>query len=131
MIAVDTSALVAILQLEPDADRYAAALQAADVVKMSAMTLLETGIVMHAKHGPGAVDDLRSLLAGVKVEIIAFDTEMANFGIEAFLRYGRGSGSAAKLNFGDCASYALAKALDVPLLFKGDDFSHTDIVSAI
>ena len=131
MIVVDTSALVAILLLEPDARRYAAAVQAADVVKISAITLLEAGIVMHRKQGPGGVDDLRDLLSSASVEIVPFDGDMARIGTDAFARFGRGSGSPAKLNFGDCASYALAKSLSVPLLFKGADFVHTDIVSAV
>ena len=131
MIVVDTSALVAILLLEPDASRYAAAVQAADVVKISAITLLEAGIVMHRKQGPGGVDDLRDLLSSASVEIVPFDGDMARIGTDAFARFGRGSGSPAKLNFGDCASYALAKSLSVPLLFKGADFVHTDIVSAV
>ena len=131
MIVVDTSALVAILLLEPDASRYAAAVQAADVVKISAITLLEAGIVMHRKQGPGGVDDLRDLLSSASVEIAPFDGDMARIGTDAFARFGRGSGSPAKLNFGDCASYALAKSLSVPLLFKGADFVHTDIVSAV
>ena len=131
MIVVDTSALVAILSLEPDASRYAAAVQAADVVKVSAITLLEAGIVMHSKQGPGGVDDLRDLLSSANVEIVPFDGDMARIGTDAFARFGRGSGSPAKLNFGDCASYALAKSLDIPLLFKGNDFSETDIVSAV
>ena len=131
MIVVDTSALVAILLLEPDASRYAAAVQAADVVKISAITLLEAGIVMHRKQGPGGVDDLRDLLSSASVEIIPFDGDMARIGTYAFARFGRGSSSPARLNFGDCASYALAKSLSVPLLFKGADFVHTDIVSAV
>lgn len=131
MIVVDTSALIAILQVEPDAQALAAAMQSSPAVAMSAVTLLETGIVIQSRRGPAGVDDLTKLLSGTRVMTVPFDERMAVLAIEAFARFGRGGQSGAKLNFGDCASYALAKSLDAPLLFKGNDFTATDIVSAV
>ena len=131
MIVVDTSVLVAILQVEPEARVLVTAMQRTSAVGMSAVTLLEAGVVMRSKRGPAGVVSLERLLVRAKIALFPFNEAMARIAIEAFSQYGRRSGSKAKLNFGDCASYALAKALDVPLLFKGDDFSQTDIVSAL
>jgi ribonuclease VapC len=131
VIVVDTSALVAILQLEDDAQTLASALHAATSVSLSAMTLLEAGIVLYARRGQSGVDDLGKLLSGVGVVTVAFDERMAALAIEAFAKFGRGRGSRANLNFGDCASYALSKSLGAALLYKGDDFSATDIVSVL
>ncbi len=106
-------------------------MQSAPAVAMSAVTLLETGIVIQARRGPAGVDDLTRLLTGAGVITVPFDERMGVMAIEAFAKFGRDSQSGAKLNFGDCASYALAKSLNAPLLFKGADFSQTDIISAV
>lgn len=131
MIVVDTSALVAILLGEPDAATYRAAMMNADRRIVSAVSLLEAGIVLRSRQGPVAVATLETLLIQAVIEVMPFDPRHARIAIAAFERYGKGIHAAARLNFGDCAAYALAKALGVPLLFKGNDFVATDIASAL
>lgn len=123
---VDTSALIAILGEEPDADQFMKALSARRS-RISAPTLLETLIVASPARRP----DVRSLLEETTTSVVQFDQRLTELAATAHEQYGRRSGSAAKLNFGDCFSYALAKAYDEPLLFKGDDFTHTDVRSAL
>ena len=122
---VDTSALVALLRDEPEAVALAHAMAQTPQVRVSAATALETSIVV----GPATVEDLDSLLAEVAV-VVPFDHAQMVAAREAYARYGRGSGARAKLNFGDCFSYALAKVTGEPLLFKGEDFTHTDVAPA-
>jgi ribonuclease VapC len=130
-LIVDTSAIVAILRGEPDADRYVEALGRATEPVVSAGTYLETAIVIDANRDPvlsGRLDDLLAV-AGITVEpVTQRHAEMAR---QAFRDFGRGSGHPAGLNFGDCFAYALARASGQPLLFKGDDFSRTDVTSAL
>src|SRR5690606_1114767 len=123
---VDTSALMAVLQNEPEAKSFAALLVDEECT-MSAGTLLEARIVANGRGGPSKQRKLDELLRRTSVSVIAVDEEQALIGAEAYARYGRGSGSPAKLNFGDCFSYALAITRDEPLLFTGDDFTHTDV----
>ncbi len=130
MIAIDTSALIAIFRLEPEADHFLKAIVAADIRMMSALGLLEASMVMSGgAYGPAAFEPLDEFLAEAGVEIVPFDAEQAQLARAAFLRYGKGRHQAA-LNLGDCASYALAKAKGVQLLFKGEDFAQTDIIAA-
>ena len=129
MIVVDTSALVAILQGEAEAGRFAAAIAAADPALVSAATVAETGIVMLGRHGPRGADKVRTLLREGRLQVESVTEEHAEFAIEAYDSFGKGRGRKANLNFGDCFSYALAKAAGLPLLFKGDDFTHTDITA--
>lgn len=130
MIVIDSSALIAVLQNEPDAERFKSAIESADRRIVSAVTLLETGIVMRARHGPQAIQTLTDLLVNAAIEVAFFDHVQANIAIAAFDQYGKGLHPLARLNFGDCAAFALAKSLNAPLLFKGDDFASTDIVPA-
>lgn len=123
---VDTSALVAILWDEPESAAMAGAL-AHSPSRISTATLLETSLVLHHEREA----ELAELLAATKTEIVAFDQTHLRLARTAHRTYGRSSGSAAKLNFGDCFSYALAKAYDEPLLFKGEDFTHTDVRAAL
>lgn len=120
---VDSSVVVAICLGEADADDLARAFAMAEVVRMSAATLLETAVVLDSR-APGELD---GFLGKVDIEIVPFDIEQANIAREAYLRYGKGSGHPAALNYGDCFSYALATHLGEPLLFKGDDFAKTDV----
>lgn len=120
---VDTSAAVAMLRGEPEASLYLDAMERAEVVRMSVATVLELAIVTRAS-GPGVVDDF---VTGMGVQVVAVDEDHLRWARHALQRYGRGSGSAARLNFGDCFAYAAARALDEPLLFKGEDFVHTDV----
>ncbi len=132
MIAVDSSALVAILEAEPDAAFYAKAIQEAEELFVSAVTVLETGMVIRARRGEAALARMwRFLLEGNDFQIVPFGEEHAREALAAFARYGKGMQSQARLNLCDCAAYALAKSLDVPLLFKGNDFSQTGIRAAV
>lgn len=130
MMAIDTSALVAVLQHEPERDRFFDVIADNLPAVVSAVTLLEAGIVMHAKLGPDGVTDLHDFLSFIDAEIAPFDAEQAHIAIGAFATYGKGVHARARLNFGDCASYALAKSRGVALLFKGNDFAATDITLA-
>ncbi|MFM7346692.1 MAG: type II toxin-antitoxin system VapC family toxin [Tagaea sp.] len=126
MIVVDSSALVAILFAEDDAGRYVEALERAPSAAISAASILETSIVVTRRVGPAGAAELDELIARFGIEIVPFDAAQAALARDAFLRYGKGR-HAAKLNFGDCMAYALAKTLDVPLLHKGADFAATDL----
>lgn len=128
---VDSSAFVAVLLDEPEGRLFRELLAAAEGVKLSAATLTECSIVLSGTRGRGLSEDLEELLRATSAEIIPVDEMLARGAIEAHHRYGRGSGSPAKLNYGDCFSYALAIAQDEPLLFKGDDFVHTDVRVAV
>ena len=126
---IDTSALVSILDQEQEAERLAHAIATASERMLSAANLVETGIVMQVRRGDEAVRDLDLLLAKLKIEIIAVSAKQANLARKAFQRFGRGR-HPARLNFGDCFAYALAKDSGAPLLFKGEDFRQTDIAVA-
>jgi ribonuclease VapC len=128
-VVLDTSALVAILRREPEHEAFAARLADADDPLISAGTLLEASIVMHAKTGEDGVVALDELLAAASVRCAAVDYQQAITARDAYARYGRGRSPAA-LNFGDCFAYALAHLRDRPLLFKGTDFAQTDIEPA-
>ena len=129
MIVVDSSALIAILNNEQDAVIYAEALAEADAALISAATLLETAIVMINRHGERSARVLDELVQEAGLEVESVTVHQINLAREAYVAYGKGR-STAGLNFGDCFSYALAKATGAPLLFKGDDFSRTDIEAA-
>jgi ribonuclease VapC len=126
---VDTSAIVAILDQEPEADRIARTLASTSERVVSAATLVEVGIVMQARRGDDGARDLDLLLAKLRIEILPFTARQAEIARKAFRRYGRGRHD-AKLNFGDCFAYAVAKDESAPLLFKGDDFGQTDVMVA-
>ncbi len=126
---VDTSALIAILRREPETERITRAISRAPEAMISAASLLEATIVMLRRHGEDGVRDLDLLVAKLDIEIVPFTAPQADIARKAYRRYGRGR-HAARLNFGDCFAYALAQGLSVPLLFKGDDFSRTDVTVA-
>ena len=129
MIVVDASALIAILDKEPDAALYAEAIAEADPPLISTATLLEVNIVMLNRHGIKAARMVDRLIKEAGFQVESFTAQQAEFAREAYARYGKGQKTAG-LNYGDCFSYALAKATGLPLLFKGQDFSKTDIISA-
>ena len=132
MIVVDSSALIAILEHESDAALFAAAIQKADRLLVSAVNVHETGIVLRARHGVAAANRMwRFLQVENDFEIIPFDETQAREALAAFDRYGKGIDPKARLNLADCAAYALAKTTNSPLLFKGDDFTHTDVTPGI
>ena len=123
---VDTSALMAILKREPEAENFAL-LMTRESVALSAATLTEAYIVAGAQVGAPALAEVDALLWSADAEVIPVDEAQARLAGDAYLRFGRGSGSRARLNYGDCFSYALAISRDQPLLFKGDHFAHTDV----
>ena len=131
MIAIDTSAIIAILQREPERDQFFERIADAPKRLISAVSLLEAGMVMQGRRGADGLINLHGLLRFIDAEIIPFDRDQSQIAVEAFIRYGRGNHAKARLNMGDCASYALAHSRRIPLLFKGQDFAATDIVSAI
>ena len=131
MIVVDSSVLIAVLKEEDGFHSYLEVLGRAAEVVISAATLLEARLVVHNLKGTVGQGDLDELLANYAVAVVAFDNQQSRLAFEAFQRFGKGVHPRAKLNFGDCISYALAKSLNAPLLFKGDDFPHTDIVAAV
>lgn len=124
---VDTSALIAILRAEPDAETYALALAGDPTPQMSVANYLETAIVIDSARDPVASRQVDNLLSKAGIALAPVTTEQAEIARAAYRDFGRGSGHPAKLNFGDCFAYALAKYTDEPLLFKGDDFVHTDV----
>ena len=128
-IVVDSSALVAILELEEDAEPLARVLVGASVRWISTATLVESGIVMLRRRGAEGSRDLDALLARLSVEPVPVSAEHARLAREAFARFGKGR-HAAGLNYGDCFSYALARAAAAPLLCKGDEFGRTDVTVA-
>lgn len=125
-MVIDTSALVALLSMEPESARLAVALESDATRLVSAATLVEAGMVIESRFGAvgGREFDLLIVKAGLSIEPVTAD--QADAACEAWRRYGKGRHSAG-LNLGDCFSYALAKVTGEPLLFMGDDFTHTDI----
>lgn len=128
-MVIDTSALVAILTGEPERAQFIAALEAADRRCLSAGTFIETSIVIDARYGAEGLRDLDLFLAAAGAEIVPVDSDQAVVARRAYSRFGKGRHQAA-LNFGDCFAYALAMTRAEPLLFKGKDFIHTDIIPA-
>ncbi len=128
-MVLDTSALVAILFDEPEAERFRTLLGEADDPLISAGTLVEASIVMQGRTGEGGILDLDDLLDAASVRCVAVDHVQARLARGAFARFGKGRHPAG-LNLGDCFAYALARAMNRPLLFEGRDFAQTDIASA-
>lgn len=126
-MVIDTSAILAILGDEPERRRFNQAIDADDTRLMSIASFVETSIIMQARHGDEGVRDLDLFLARAEIELAPVDGNQAHLARQAFRIYGKGRHPAA-LNFGDCFTYALAKTTGEPLLFKGNDFTHTDLV---
>jgi ribonuclease VapC len=130
MIAIDSSALIAIFRLEPETDALLKAIVQAQGRAMSALNVLECTMVMSGGAADAAAfEPLDAFLVEAGIQTVPFDVDQACLAREAFLRFGKGRHEAG-LNMGGCAAYALAKSKQLPLLFKGDDFRHTDIVPA-
>lgn len=128
---IDTSAIVAILNGEPDAPVFAKAIQNAAERRISAATYVELAAVVERTRDPVASRLLDDFLARMSAEIMPVTTNQAQIARRAYWDYGKGSGHKAGLNFGDCFSYALARERRETLLFKGDDFVHTDVTTAL
>ena len=125
-MVIDSSALMAILRREPEEQDFRNAIKLASTRLLSASTRVETGIVVLGRAGEAGLEQMQALLENLRLETVPLSADHAGLAIDAFRRFGKGRHPAA-LNFGDCFSYALAKATGEPLLFKGDDFSQTDI----
>jgi ribonuclease VapC len=130
-MVIDSSALIALLLGEPETADFVAAIAATPNRLINAPTYLETAVVMHVRSGLEAQEKLDRLLSELSAEIVPFSYDHARLALAACRRYGQGSGHPAGLNFGDCFTYALAKLRDEPVLFKGNDFSRTDLRIAV
>lgn len=130
-LVTDTSAIIAVLNDEPDARLYKQAFHEADLVFISFATLFEAGCVAAGGRFPDGVRRFDALVELLDMTPVAFDDIQLRQARTAYALYGRGSAHRANLNMGDCFAYALAKSRNLPLLFKGDDFVHTDIVPAL
>lgn len=124
---IDTSALIAILFDEHEAKRFIALIAGARSRAISAATYVELAAVVDGRRNPAMSGALDSVLARSNISVVPFTTSQARIARDAYQRFGRGSGHPARLNMGDCFSYALARELGEPLLFKGRDFALTDI----
>ena len=125
-MVIDTSALLAILLDEPERRAFNEAIDAAESRVMSAATFVEVSIVIESRYGAEGLRDLDLFIERAGIELAAVDAEQAHAARRAFSRFGKGRHRAG-LNYGDCFPYALATVLGEPLLYKGDDFPHTDI----
>lgn len=125
-MVIDTSVILAILQLEPEYRSFIAAIEAADCVRMSVASFVETSLVIESRYGVQGLHDLDRFVVRAGIQLIPVDVEQGELARSAFSRFGK-MRHRAGLNFGDCFSYAAAVALGEPLLFKGEDFVHTDV----
>lgn len=133
MIVVDTSAIIAIFRRQPDAPAIARKLEEAGQAYVAAATVLETSIVLRSLKGLSAEDAERWLdefIAEAALTVVPMTADHVRAARAAHLSFGKGTGHPARLNFGDCCTYALAKVFGIPLLFKGEDFAKTDVAAA-
>ena len=128
---IDASAVIAILRGEPEASSFARAIASAASRRISAVNFVEAAAVIDASRDPIASRRFDDLLRVAEIEVESVTGAQARIAREAYRDFGKGSGHQASLNFGDCFAYALAKSAGEPLLFKGDDFTHTDLASAL
>lgn len=129
-MVIDSSAIIAILFDEPEAEALLSQIAVAEVCRLSSASLVEVGIVLRrdaAAQRRAAFDEMLRLFA-IKIEPVT--EEQAYLALDAYDRFGKGTGHPAGLNYGDCFSYALAKQAGEPLLFKGNDFTRTDLEAA-
>lgn len=127
-MVLDTSAILAVLLNEPDAAAFRRAIEADPVRLLSAATLIETAIVIEARVGDAGGRELDLLVHKAAIEVVAVDAGQADLARHAYRRFGKGR-HVAGLNYGDCFAYALSQSAGEPLLFKGDDFSKTDVMA--
>jgi ribonuclease VapC len=130
-VIVDTSAIVAMLQLEPEATAMLRVLSVSGNISMSAATYLECGIVIDGAKDPKASANLDALLRDLSVAIEPVSEAQAKLARQAYRDFGKGSGHPARLNFGDCFAYALAMERGDKLLYKGDDFAHAGLARVV
>ncbi len=128
---IDTSVVIAILRSEPEAKSYARVIADAATRRVSAVSFVESAAVIDASRDPIATRRFDDFITEANISIEPVTEVQARIAREAYRDFGRRSGHPAKLNFGDCFAYALARTSGEPLLFKGNDFVHTDITSAL
>ena len=129
-MVVDTSAVLAIFLLEPEAEKFANAIIDAPIALISAANLLELGIILDGRIGHEESSELDEFIANVGLEVEPVTLDQVRIARLAYRTYGKGNHPAG-LNFGDCFAYALAKCTRLPLLFKGNDFAQTDIARGL
>jgi ribonuclease VapC len=125
-MVVDTSALVAILQNEPERRKFNEAIEAGETRSLSTASFLETSMILESRFGADGVRDLDLFISKAQIALVPVDEEQAHMARDGFRKYGEGRHPAG-LNYGDCFSYALARSRDEPLLFEGRDFLQTDV----
>jgi len=130
-VIIDTSALIAILRAEPDASEIAHAIEGARDRRISAVNWVETAVVIDTSRDPVASRRFDELVQTAELHVEPVTHDQARIAREAYRDFGKGSGHKAGLNFGDCFAYALAKSTGETLLFKGNEFGHTDIPPAL
>jgi ribonuclease VapC len=130
-VIIDTSALIAILRAEQDASEMAHAIERAQTRRISAANYLETAVVIDGSRDPVASRRFDELVQTAELRVEPVTHDQARIARDAYRDFGKGSGHKAGLNFGDCFAYALSKFTGEALLFKGDDFGHTDITPAL
>jgi ribonuclease VapC len=130
-MVIDSSALIALLLSEPETDEFVTAIAGSSIRLISAASHLETAIVMLNRSGSEGWRKLDRLLTDLAATVFPFTLDQAVLAAEAYKQYGKGSGHPAGLNFGDCFTYGLDKLTGEPVLFKGNDFSRTDLASAV
>ena len=128
-MVIDASALLAILLGEPEAEELSRSIASDPKRLVSALSALEASIVIHGRKGPAGVRELDLLVHSMGATVVSLDAEQVLLARSAYEKYGKGHHPAA-LNLGDCCSYALARSSGEPLLFKGNDFSKTDVAMA-
>jgi ribonuclease VapC len=128
---IDSSAIVAMVHREAEADLFIRTIGESSAPGMSTATFLETAIVVDSRRDPVSSRTLDQICKDAKIRFVPVDEAQMHIARQAYRDFGKGSGHPARLNFGDCFAYALAKAIDEPLLYKGSDFSHTDVRSAL
>ena len=129
-MVIDSSALIAVVRGEADSERFRRAMRLAFPRLVAAPTAVEASLVMLSRFGEAGLADLDALIGETAIDIVPFNGGHIRLAVDAFRRFGKGR-HPASLNLCDCFSYALAKATGEPLLFKGNDFSQTDITRAL
>ena len=127
-MVVDTSAVLAVIFEEAEAAVFAEILAGSETTLCSSVSLLEAGIVIKARKGRAAEKDFRDFLALARIKVVEFSASQSAIAMQAWRKYGKGNHKAG-LNLGDCCAYALSKDLRQPLLYKGNDFSRTDVAA--
>jgi ribonuclease VapC len=130
MIVIDSSAIIAILNDEPERRVFNEAIEQADDCLISTASFVEASIVIDNQRGYDGLRDFDLFIVSAGIELVPVDADQAHIARQAYRQYGKGRHRAA-LNFGDCFSYALAKATGLPLLFMGNDFAETDLLAAL